>query len=68
MKKIIFLLLCTHFTGCMSLSLNDFYSKNKDDINAYCKKIYPDIKPSDDKFKRCLVKSTGFFIQHKGTW
>ena len=65
MKKIVFLLLCTHLIGCTSFSLNSFYSKNEDDITAYCKKIYPNKQTSDDIFKECLIDGTEIFLQIK---
>lgn len=60
MKKILLILFCILLTGC--LSLNDFYSKKKDDIKAYCKQIYPKKTFSDDVFKKCLIDGTGFLI------
>ena len=63
MKKIIFLLLCTHFIGCTSFSLNGFYAKNEEDITAYCKKIYPNKQFSDDQFKDCLIDGTELFLR-----
>lgn len=63
MKKIVFLLLCAPLTGCQSFSLNNFYSKNEEDITAYCKKIYPNKLFSDDIFKDCLIDGTEFFLR-----
>ena len=65
MKKMVFILLCTHLTGCTSFSLNGFYSKNKVNITAYCKKIYPSKQTSDDIFKECLIDGTEIFLHMK---